>query len=317
MQTQNKVLLTLLLLPSLIAELLSGSSPPLEFLNPLSFLFWGLLYGCGTLLIREARVRWNMQWSVIFLVIAYGIIEEGLTTKALFNINWVDVAVYSNYGTIAGVLVPWSIMLLTFHAVISTLIPILIIDLTWPKYKKVSVIGKKGLGLVFLGLSLIVFFGLKFMGTIINNQMIPYYPNLILLFGSLFLVLFLIFLGYKFRNSQFVSTNNIFKPKIFAIFSFFFMILFMNVPYELAKNNVNQFGLIFYQLFLVLILLIFTFYQIYNKNITNDHFISIVFGSLFFWCIFAILLEFQGFLGMSIIGVLAFFILIKWKRNIV
>ena len=35
-----------------------------------------LLYGCGTLLIREAKARWKLGWSVILLAIAYSIIEE-------------------------------------------------------------------------------------------------------------------------------------------------------------------------------------------------------------------------------------------------
>ncbi|MCL7415341.1 MAG: hypothetical protein M8349_04690 [ANME-2 cluster archaeon] len=65
----------------MIGELLSGSSPPLQFFNPVMLLMLVLLFGCGTLLIREAMVRWNLQWSVIFLAVAYGIVEEGLMVK--------------------------------------------------------------------------------------------------------------------------------------------------------------------------------------------------------------------------------------------
>jgi len=46
-------LILLLLLSPVIAELLSGSSPPLEFFNPLVFVLLVGLYGSGVLIVRE------------------------------------------------------------------------------------------------------------------------------------------------------------------------------------------------------------------------------------------------------------------------
>ncbi len=37
-----------------IGDLLSGSSPPLQFFNPVLLLLLVALYGCGALLVREA-----------------------------------------------------------------------------------------------------------------------------------------------------------------------------------------------------------------------------------------------------------------------
>ena len=313
----TKVILAILILPAIIAELLSGSAPPLEFIIPTSFLFWGLLYGCGTLLIREAKVRWNMQWSVIFLAIAYGIIVEGLTSKAFFNINWADVGHSANYGTFFGILISWSIMLLTFHATISTLIPILIVDLTWPKYKKTSLIGKKGLILTFIGLISIVLIGFKYMGTLVNGEIIPYYPSPMLILGCICLIVILVFAGYKLKDSKINTNNKIFGPKIFAILAFLFMLAFIIAPSELAKYNINQLILVTYQIIVIIIALAFAYFQIYNPNITKHHLINIVFGSLLFFSIYGVLLELQGSLGMSLVGIISLIILIKWKKKII
>ena len=100
---------------------MSGSAPPLEFFNPVFFLLLVLMYGCGTLLIREARARWRLQWSIIFLAIAYGIIEEGLMVKSFFNPDWQDIEKLSEYGELMGVQWVWTIMLTIYHATISTL----------------------------------------------------------------------------------------------------------------------------------------------------------------------------------------------------
>jgi len=95
------VIIILFFLSSLSAELLVGNSPPFVFFTPFPFLVWTLLYGCGVLLVRELKTRWNLQWSVIFLAIAYGIIEEGLATKAFFNPNHLPGPMV-NYGLFFG-----------------------------------------------------------------------------------------------------------------------------------------------------------------------------------------------------------------------
>ena len=50
-----KPVLVLLVLAPAVGELLSGSSPPLQFFNPVSFLLLVGLYGCGALLVRETE----------------------------------------------------------------------------------------------------------------------------------------------------------------------------------------------------------------------------------------------------------------------
>jgi hypothetical protein len=84
-------LLCLLILTPGIPEYLSGSSN-MAFLvlnPPVFFLFLAAnlaLYGPGVILIREAKIRWNKGWASIFLLGgAYGIVEEGLALRTLFN----------------------------------------------------------------------------------------------------------------------------------------------------------------------------------------------------------------------------------------
>lgn len=50
---------TLMLVSPAIGEVLSGSSPPRELLNPVALLFLIGLYGSGALLAREIAFRWR------------------------------------------------------------------------------------------------------------------------------------------------------------------------------------------------------------------------------------------------------------------
>jgi hypothetical protein len=239
------------------------------------------LYGCGTLLIREAKARWNLQVSIIFLAVAYGILEEGLMIQSFFNIAHVDLDNLSGYGMFLGVQWPWTIMLILFHATISTLVPIVIADLLWPKYRNKPLLKKRGLMFSFIGLTLVVIIWMVFViGKKFDLAYIHYHPNNLLIISSLVIVLLLIWLAYKYKNSR-LSTNKIilFSPFIFAIAGFLFLI-----------------G------------------QIYHKDITKLHIVSLIFGSIFFWILITFILEFNGIFGMSIVGIITLILLIIWGK---
>src|SRR5207249_9937171 len=81
----RRPLWALVLLSPVIAEMLSGSTPPIEWLNPVAALFLIWLYGSGVLVMRETAVRWKTGWpSILLLGAADGIIEEGLAVKSSF-----------------------------------------------------------------------------------------------------------------------------------------------------------------------------------------------------------------------------------------
>src|SRR5262245_21286756 len=158
MKRETRILWSLLLLAPALGELLSGSCPPLRFFHPLTLLALILFYGGGAVLIREARVRWRLQWPVLFLAVAYAIWEEGSTVQSFFNPNHVlqhpALGVLSGYGMYGGIQWPWAIAMIFYHATMSTLVPIAIVDLLWPEFHDVPLLRRRGIVLTVLGVLL-------------------------------------------------------------------------------------------------------------------------------------------------------------------
>ncbi len=156
--------LALILLSPAIGELLSGSSPPVEFLNPIVLGMLVALYGGGALLVRELNLRWGKgKASLLVLGAAYGIIEEALMVKSFFNPAWPDLGVLGEYGRWLGVNWVWAFFLTLYHAVFSITIPILLVELAYPDQRRSPWVGRKGLltaGIAFVGIVLVglVFF---------------------------------------------------------------------------------------------------------------------------------------------------------------
>jgi hypothetical protein len=321
MKKETQITILLLFLSPILGELLSGSSPPLEFFNPICLLILVLLYGCGTLLIREAKARWKLQWSVIFPAIAYGIIEEGLMVQSFFNPGHADLGALSGYGMYFGVQWPWTIMLILFHATISTLIPIAIVDLLWPEYKDVPLLKRRGLILAFAGISSVTILGMVFMGTQGGNNMIPYHPNPLLLTGSFVVVVLLAWLAYKYKNSR-ISTYKAFllPPFVFGIAGFLFQAFNLLMPNKLAETNISAAITLLAQFILVALVLLFVAYQICHQNIAKRHIVSLIFGSILFYILLTPVYEFFGGVspnpmrGMLAVGIVSLILLIIWRH---
>jgi hypothetical protein len=147
-------ILSLFLLAPVCGELLSGSAPPMEFFNPTAFLIMTALYGSGAVLIRDVVRRWKKGWLAIFLLgMAYGIYEEGIVVRSFFDPTWHDLELLARYGRFAGVNWIWSLCLTLFHATVSILLPILIVELFFPAIRKkvwVRVPGLIGFWCLFL-----------------------------------------------------------------------------------------------------------------------------------------------------------------------
>ncbi len=130
MKRSTKAALFLIIFSPSIAELLSSSAPPLEFFNPIGFLFLTTFYGFGALLIREFRIRRGLGYSsVLFLGMAYGIVEEGISVKSFFSTDWPDLGALAWYGRALGVNWVWSFALTIYHGVVSIFIPIVITEI--------------------------------------------------------------------------------------------------------------------------------------------------------------------------------------------
>lgn len=166
--------LALFFLSPMIAELLSGSSPPAEFFRPVALVLMAGLYGSGAILCRELTLRWGKSWvSLLTLGAAYGIVEEGLMVKSFFDPNWVDLGPLGSYGRWAGVNWVWAAELTVFHAVFSIGIPILLVTLMVPA--RASEPWVRPRTLVWLGLLLSVVVAIGFLGlTTYRPPALPY-----------------------------------------------------------------------------------------------------------------------------------------------
>jgi hypothetical protein len=104
----------------LTVEYVSGSSP---YLNPFVLVANLLLYGAGTLLIRELKVRWGKGWLAIFiLAAAYMVAEEGLMLNTLFD------PTKNATGRSLGVNWVWTAGMLVVHSLVSIFVPILVAE---------------------------------------------------------------------------------------------------------------------------------------------------------------------------------------------
>jgi hypothetical protein len=183
-------LLVLFFLSPAIAELLSGSSPPVEFFSFFGLTFMSLLYGGGALLARELRVRWGKGWpTLVLLGMAYGIIEEGLMVKSFFDPGWVDVGLLGVYGRALGVNWVWAVELTAFHTVFSILIPIALVEMFFPARRARPWLDRKGFWILLVLFWLDVIFGFA--------AMTPYRPPLLPYLGAILLVAALVFLARR------------------------------------------------------------------------------------------------------------------------
>jgi hypothetical protein len=134
----------LFLLAPLVAEFLLGNLP-LTMLPALLVL--APLYGGGALLIRETVRRRGLGWPSLFLLaLAYGVLEEGLTTQSLFNPNYAGQRLL-DYGFVPalGIGLPWTLYVLTLHTVWSISVPVSTVELLTPQRQTTPWLGRAGL----------------------------------------------------------------------------------------------------------------------------------------------------------------------------
>jgi len=165
--------------------MMSGSTPPLAWLNPIAVLFLVWLYGAGVLVVRETAVRWKTGWpSILLLGAAYGIIEEGLAVKSFFDPAWKDLGTLGWYGRSLDVNWIWAVWLTIFHAVVSIAIPIFLVECIWPRIRGQPLTSRRGYitAIVLLAGAAVT----------INALLTPYRPSVWHLLGALAAVVFLV-----------------------------------------------------------------------------------------------------------------------------
>ncbi len=132
----------MLLLSPMIGEVLSGATR-------LSFIFVLvpeiMVWGCGTLLIREAARRWVAGWpSMLLLALGLAIAEEFLIQQtSIAPLPWLGSA--AAYGRVFGINWLYFLYMLGYEAVWIVLVPIAVTELIFPRHAHEPWLRRNGL----------------------------------------------------------------------------------------------------------------------------------------------------------------------------
>ncbi len=303
----TRPILFLFILSPAIGELLSGSSPPLEFFNPVTFLILASLYGSGAILVRECARRWGKGWrSIVFLGAAYGIIEEGILVRSFFNPNWVDLGVLGTYGRWLGVNWVWAEWLTIYHAVFSITIPILLVELYYPQYKAQPWLSPKQKRLfqtAFIGVTLFGFLGF------------PYYSPELVIWVPACLVAIALLAWYARRIPVNLPTQAGLKaswrklvPVGFSVPLGFFILFYSTlIPFAAITMLVGVLGVLAYERILS---------RWASQGLTELQRLGLAAGALGFFILLDVILEMNGILGMSAVGLFFFLFIFELRKRL-
>lgn len=305
--------LALFLLAPAIGELLSGSSPPKEFFSPIPFLILTSLYGSGAILIHELKTRWKKDYhSLLLLGAAYGILEEGLIVKSFFDPKWMDIGILGTYGRWLETNWIWTEGLTIYHAVFSTTIPIILIELAYPHTKTQPWTSKRTFTALTILLAFVTVIGLLFL-TSYRPPPLQYIATIIamILFG---------YAAYKLptrnpkpQNTKQTGPRRMWLTGFLATITFFF--LFYAGPYLISQPFI-----------LTILIAVVTFGTIaflsrYEWNGKNLNRLAISSGALSFLILFAFLMGLSSLTagfpsGMMTVAVIAASALLLLRRKV-
>lgn len=312
MTEKGRALWVLALLSPIIAELLSGSSPPIEFLSPLSFALLLGLYGSGVLVVRELSVIWNRGWmSVIVLGAAYGILEEGVAIKSFFDPFWMDLGGLGEYGRFLGTNWVWAVWLTIFHSMISITLPILILALLYPNLKRERLLTRRKFELVLVILLLDVL-----VCTFVLNNYFPFMPMYFLAIVAVFSLAFYA----KHIPKEFMMPREqdpTWAPWKFGVLGFLMLSLDFLLAGAFSGSNIPPVVPVMLMLF-VSAFAVVSIKDFMGRTNNSPQIAALISGPLAFFVLLGVALELGGTIGMSIVAlVTALFIvdLNRWARG--
>jgi hypothetical protein len=125
----------------LIAEISLGSLPVSK---AWMLLFFGYIYSAAALLIREAVRRRHLGvGSVLALGLAFGLVEEGLALGSMTSTTLYPVADWA--PRLLGFNTAYSLWVVPYHAVFSIVVPVAIVDLSFPRLKAEPYLRTRGI----------------------------------------------------------------------------------------------------------------------------------------------------------------------------
>lgn len=313
MKTQTKAAIFLLVFSSINAELVTGSSPPLEFIAGLSFIFLVPFYGIGAIIVNELAARWGKGWPTILLLgAAWGIFEEGVVVMSFFNPGWVDLGPLGDYGRVFGINFVWSLNVTIFHAVWSVGIPILLMRIIFPETKGCALLQKRTVGML-AALLLVTSFVLS----VVINKTMAYTVPVPLLLAAVVLLVIVGLIAKKMPVTLFPPNQGSPKrPSRFYLVGLLFSIGYFTIQFVLP--NVIAFAIVGILLIVLLLVLAWTYIE---KNIgvaDNDiQKLALVGGLESVWLFFAFIHEITGSAGMAGISLIAilYIVFLLWCRK--
>ncbi len=145
--------LTLYFLAPIIAELLTGATPPLMWNNVGGIILTTGLYGSGAILARELVRRRGLSWGHLALLgVAYGVLEEGMAFQSWFNPTWVDPPDRLHFLEVNWML---ALVFTTIHVTLSIMSSVVIAEALFPQQAERPWLGRKALGGLALWLLLV------------------------------------------------------------------------------------------------------------------------------------------------------------------
>jgi hypothetical protein len=178
-------LLTLVVISTLMAELLSGSTP-LSRINQLPLQF--LIYGSGAILVREFTRRFGLGWKTILLLgFAFGLILEGLTLQSIFNPHFLGLDI--TLGRALGVNWVWAEYLTGLHCFLSISGAILVSEIIYHKDRNEPWVSLTGLG-VTGGIYLLISVAFHFIFIKISGFKAPGIPFLCCALAAIAVIVF-------------------------------------------------------------------------------------------------------------------------------
>src|SRR6266550_1054122 len=144
LQRQAPVL-TLVLLPALLIEVLYGATP----LDRLYVVVPEVLvYGCGALIIRTVVRMRGLDWiSILVLGVAFAVAEECVILQTSLSPFF-----FGGYGRVLGVNTVYFLAMLGYESVWAILLPILLTEIIFPARREQPWIGGRGLAAFWLAL---------------------------------------------------------------------------------------------------------------------------------------------------------------------
>jgi len=308
MTEKGRALWILALMSPVIAELLSGSSPPLEFFNPIGFMLLLGLYGAGVLIARALPVIWNLGWAgVVVLGVAYGILEEGVAVKSFFDPEWMDLGGLGEYGRYIGTNWVWAVWLAIYHASVSITLPIMVLSIVYPCLKNERLLTGRRLKLVIGILVADVL-----VCTLLLNPYVPLIPMYALSIAAV--------LGFTFYAKH--VPRRFFAPSSalptwgrmrFAALGFLLLLSNFMLAGAFVETGVPPVVPVVLMLVVCLYIALMIRRHMGTKgNLSHKaHFVA---GMLSFFVLLGLLLEMGGIPGMSVVAVLTALLTLDFVR---